>query len=593
MGGSTQFFTGIILNDGTCAMAGSNSNNQQSNGQSNDPVGFNYTTNIDTETNLNNVTCVSLGALHSGVVFNNGNVAMNGDNTYGQLGIGPNNLLPVSEATRLMLNTDGVTILSNASTVSCGNGFTLVLLKNGNVLSCGLNTSGQLGVNNNVNYSVPQYVINNTQTDNLSNIIAISAGDSFSAFLTNSGNVLTCGLNNYGQLGNGIVSSNRSYPDYVIDINQNPISGVIAISCGYQHMAMLLNTGNVLVCGNNSNGQCGNYQLHNSLQYLTFFVYPVFVNYNYSGAYLTNIKSVSCGKLNTYFITNNGLLLGTGDNTYGQLSTLNYTSSLIPINMLNSNGDLFDNAVSVSGSNNFVTVLKQDGTAYFAGNNYNNNFTPITLNNSITINSLVSMYIDNYYDYYGLTLLTNVVGLSDAYTINLPCFLENTKILCLVNDKETYVSIQYIRSGMHVKTLTSGYVPVAYIGKRQIQNPSHNYRIKERLYRCSQEFYPEITEDLFITGCHSILVDELTTEQREKTIELLGEIYETEDKYRLMACLDDRAEPFLEEGEHTIYHIALENENNYYNYGIYANGLLVESCSIRYITELSGMKIIE
>jgi hypothetical protein len=260
--------------------------------------------------------------------------------------------------------------------------------------------------------------------------------------------------------------------------------------------------------------------------------------------------------------------------------------------MFDNNGDIFDNAVSVSGSNNFVTVLKQDGTAYFAGNNYNlafSDFPTIPVNNP-TITSLVSMYIFNNY---GISLLTNVVGLSDAYTINLPCFLENTKILCLVNDKETYVSIQYIRSGMHVKTLTSGYVPVAYIGKRQIQNPSHDYRIKERLYRCSQEFYPEITEDLFITGCHSILVDELTDEQREKTIELLGEIYETEDKYRLMACLDDRAEPFSEEGEHTIYHIALENENNYYNYGIYANGLLVESCSIRYIKELSGMKMIE
>lgn len=584
MGGSTQFVTGIILNDGTCAMAGSNLNDQQSNGINYDPIGFNYTTNNDTEILLNNVTCVSLGALHSGVVFNNGNVAMNGDNTYGQLGVGPNNLVSISESTQLMLNIDGVTILSNASTVSCGNGFTLVLLKNGNVLSCGLNTYGQLGVNNNVDYSTTQYVIDNTQTTNLANIKAISAGDSFSAFLTNSGNVLTCGLNNYGQLGNGNIGVNQPYPNYVVDINQNPIIGVIAISCGYQHMAMLLNTGNVLVCGNNANGQCGN-RVHR-----TYFANPDIVSYNYSGVYLTNIKSVSCGNLNTYFITNDGFLLGTGDNTYGQLSTQNYTSSFIPINMLNSNGDFFDNAVSVSGSNNFVTVLKQDGTAYFSGNNYNNNFKPTTLNNNQTINSLVSMYIFNIY---GISLLTNVVGLSDAYVINLPCFLENTKILCLVNDKETYVSIQYIRSGMYVKTLTSGYVSVAYIGKRQIQNPSHDYRIKERLYRCSQEFYPEITEDLFITGCHSILVDELTDEQREKTVEMLGEVYETEDKYRLMACIDYRAEPFLEEGEHTIYHIALENENNYYNYGIYANGLLVESCSIRYIKELSGMKIIE
>jgi hypothetical protein len=29
------------------------------------------------------------------------------------------------------------------------------------------------------------------------------------------------------------------------------------------------------------------------------------------------------------------------------------------------------------------------------------------------------------------------------------------------------------------------------------------------------------------------------------------------------------------------------------NYGIYANGLLVESCSKRYLAELSGMKLLK
>jgi hypothetical protein len=42
-----------------------------------------------------------------------------------------------------------------------------------------------------------------------------------------------------------------------------------------------------------------------------------------------------------------------------------------------------------------------------------------------------------------------------------------------------------------------------------------------------------------------------------------------------------------------IYHIALENEDYYMNYGIYANGLLVETCSKRYLSELSDMVMIE
>jgi hypothetical protein len=34
-------------------------------------------------------------------------------------------------------------------------------------------------------------------------------------------------------------------------------------------------------------------------------------------------------------------------------------------------------------------------------------------------------------------------------------------------------------------------------------------------------------------------------------------------------------------------------EDYYMNYGIYANGLLVETCSQRYLKKLSGMEIIE
>jgi hypothetical protein len=66
----------------------------------------------------------------------------------------------------------------------------------------------------------------------------------------------------------------------------------------------------------------------------------------------------------------------------------------------------------------------------------------------------------------------------------------------------------------------------------------------------------------------------------------------TDNKLRLFTYLDDNAEPYSKEGTFTIYHLALENENYLGNYGIFANGLLVESCSKRYLTELSGMEFI-
>ena len=38
--------------------------------------------------------------------------------------------------------------------------------------------------------------------------------------------------------------------------------------------------------------------------------------------------------------------------------------------------------------------------------------------------------------------------------------------------------------------------------------------------------------------------------------------------------------------------ILIEHENYYMNYGIYANGLIVETCSKRYLKEYSGMMLL-
>jgi len=180
-----------------------------------------------------------------------------------------------------------------------------------------------------------------------------------------------------------------------------------------------------------------------------------------------------------------------------------------------------------------------------------------------------------------------------TYLYHFPCFLEGSKILCSIDGQETYVPIETIRKGTLVKTRLNGYVPVDMIGHSKMYNPGHSLNSKNRLYRLSPNQYPELTEDLVLTGCHSILVDELTEEQREKSIAYTGDIYITDDKYRLIACLDPRAHPYASEGIHNIWHLALENENYYWNYGIYANGLLVETTSKRTMKELSGMELIE
>jgi hypothetical protein len=174
-----------------------------------------------------------------------------------------------------------------------------------------------------------------------------------------------------------------------------------------------------------------------------------------------------------------------------------------------------------------------------------------------------------------------------------PCFLEGTTILCQVDGVEKYVPVEQLEKGILVKTSLDGYKPVVLIGKGTIQNPGDDERTENRLYKCSPSKYPELKDDLYITGCHSILEFPITEKQKEDLIKHLGNLFVTDKKYRLIACVDERAEPWNSEGVYTIWHFALEHTDESMNYGVYVNGgLLVETCSIRFLKQKSNMTFI-
>ena len=171
-----------------------------------------------------------------------------------------------------------------------------------------------------------------------------------------------------------------------------------------------------------------------------------------------------------------------------------------------------------------------------------------------------------------------------------PCFLEGTEVLCQVDGVEKYVPVESLEKGTLVKTSLNDYKAVQVIGHGTLQNPGDDTRLENRLYKCSPSKYPELTADLYITGCHSILEFPLTDKQKEDTLKRVGKMYITDKKYRLMACDDQRAEPWNSEGTYNIYHFALENEDDGLNYGVYVNGgLLVETCAIRTLLNRTNM----
>ena len=158
------------------------------------------------------------------------------------------------------------------------------------------------------------------------------------------------------------------------------------------------------------------------------------------------------------------------------------------------------------------------------------------------------------------------------------CFKQDTKILCQIDGIDQYIPVQTIKKGTLVKTLKNNYVPVDIIGSSKVYNSGNNDRILNRLYRLPKSNYPTLKEDLIMTGGHCSLIDIVPTyELRQKLIEKQGNLFTTDGKYRLPALLNEKAIPYEEEGMFTIWNFALENKNHNSNYGIYANGLLVES----------------
>ena len=188
---------------------------------------------------------------------------------------------------------------------------------------------------------------------------------------------------------------------------------------------------------------------------------------------------------------------------------------------------------------------------------------------------------------------TTLAGSSpDTYYLypGVPCFKEGTKVLCQVNGVDTYQPIETLKVGTLVKTSHHGFKKIELIGSGSLHNPGSNERLEDRLYKCSRTNYPELSEDLYITGHHSILVDTLTEGQREQLVKCMGRLFITDNKYRLIACVDQRAEPLASEGVFPIWHLALENKDVKMNYGIYVNGgLLVETCSIDTLKNRSNL----
>jgi alpha-tubulin suppressor-like RCC1 family protein len=186
------------------------------------------------------VKMVAVGAFHSLFLTPAGSVYVVGRNNYGQLG-GPNEML-VREPTMVLNKT--------VNAVAAGYAHSLFLMKDGSVLASGRNNAGQLGDGTSTSRNKPEPVQGLP-----GNVTAIAAGYDFSYFLLEDGAVFATGQNLGGQLGDGSFQT-RYRPVSVIQIE--PARKVQGIAAGESHGLFLTDDGNVFGTGATAFGQIGN-----------------------------------------------------------------------------------------------------------------------------------------------------------------------------------------------------------------------------------------------------------------------------------------------------------------------------------------------
>jgi len=309
---------------------------------------------------------------------------------------------------------------------------------------------------------------------------------------------------------------------------------------------------------------------------------------NGSSIYITNITSPTAG----YVIFNNIIFRTAG--TYDVIVTVNsntlitnmqltisgnilYTISTHPLTLETPSFNLvwYDNSLLTSEYNLYFIqgqtenliqeyIYNQDSTKYRII------FSSITFQTQGLFSVRVQKTSGTGYD----------VTASNSLTIT--CYCKGTEILC---DNDEYIKIENLKIGDKIQTYKNGLKKILFIHKDYFTNDT-SYNQIHKLSNIQNQ-----TKELYLTNGHSILVDKLSNDEINKSYKYWNEIKKIEDKYLLLNCVNDNIEKIYNNKIYEIYHLVLESNEEYKQYGIYANGILSESMSINCYNNICKNKL--
>ncbi|MCA2958794.1 MAG: hypothetical protein IOD12_00985 [Silvanigrellales bacterium] len=183
---------------------------------------------------LADVEDLGLGLSHTCALTQSHGVTCWGGNFYGQLGVDPSST-PVSASPLSVAGVSDVDSLAVGASHTCA-------ASQGSVKCWGRNDRGQLGDGNvTTDLSVGPVVVGGLSSDV---VVMLSAGESHTCALLQTGAVKCWGKNDFGQLGNGDVAVTESG----IPLEVMGLSDVASLSAGSHHTCALMQTTGEVKC---------------------------------------------------------------------------------------------------------------------------------------------------------------------------------------------------------------------------------------------------------------------------------------------------------------------------------------------------------
>lgn len=249
------------------------------------------------------ISLIQGGGGHTAVITVTQDLLMCGWNNKGQLGLGD------PEDRALLCHVQG---LPPVKQVSCGWNHTLAITDAG-LYVWGSNTFGQLGTGK-LGGSTTRPALCQQEFAN-QRVISVAAGLRHSVIALAHGSVWCWGANKKGQLGTGKTGSNYSSPQQVV-LPGSP-QKVVQVVAGSHHSGALTASGKVFCWGSNQHGQCGRPPDSMSVELDAQIVNaPHMIGGLISGVHVTQLKS---GWSHLLAITEDNKIFSWGRADYGQL----------------------------------------------------------------------------------------------------------------------------------------------------------------------------------------------------------------------------------------------------------------------------------